>query len=247
MSRCQNSTNPPGKQQFLVRWLQGGIARFRNAVGLPQNLISDQTVERICQALEDDPLLRTTEALGLANDASLREAANTAPDLDVALSTIEGQDAMRRWVVEHRPLLVLQALGEAVSRLTSHIIEARVPQSCRISRLLLVLAFAPFVPGGADLLSKLAAILGCHEPHRMIERFTRIAIKGEDTTIDEIDHIVLSNECWSGRVSQFMEQAQSLAPQCWGRLVVSRQLMDPPVWNALWDFLLNQKEEVGGN
>jgi hypothetical protein len=210
-------------------------------------LVSDRSLERICQAIENDFLIRTAEDLALATNASLQEAANTAPDLDVALSTIEGRDAMHRWVTEHQPLIVLKALGEAVSRLAPRIVEGKVPQAHRVFRLLLVLSFACFVPRGTDLLAKLAAILNCHEPRRMIEKLTRLAMKGEHTTIDKMNHIVLSDGCWGGWVSRFMEQAQSLGPGCWGRLVLLRQPVDPTLWNALWDCLLSQQEEVDGD
>ena len=247
MSHQQISTNFPQEEQLLVRWLEHAIPRFREAVEIPQNLISDLTVEGTCQAIHDDILIRTAEDLGLANKASLHEAASAAPDLDATLSTIEGESAMRGWIVQHRPLLVFQALGKAISKLTPLIIGGKIQNPCRIMRVLLVVAFAPCFPRGGDLLSKFASILNCREPHRMIGKLTHVATKGKGAAINKMDDVILSNACWSGWALWLMERAQSLAPHCWGRLVISRQPVDPTSWNALWDSLLNPKEEVDGN
>lgn len=242
MSHQQISTNFPQEEQLLVRWLEHGIPRFREAVEIPQNLISDLTVEGTCQAIHDDILIRTAEDLGVANSHSLYEAARRVGDSNVALATLKAQNAMRHWIIRHQPLLILRALGKAVSKLTPCITEGNVQDAYPIVRIVLVLALASFFSGSAELLSQFGAILNCHEPHRMIEKFTGIAMRGESEAIKKMDHIILSSDQWGGWARWFTEQAQSFAPQCWGRLVVSRQPADPTPWNAMWDALFNNEE-----
>ena len=242
MSYLKYTTQFPKQQQLLVRWLEHGIPRFRKAAEIPQNVISDPTVERICQAIDDDILIRTAEDLGVVSSAALYEAASSIPDLNVALATVEAQNAMRQWIVEHQPILILRALGKAVFKLTPRITEGSVQDACRIVRIVFVLALAPFSPSSADLLSQFGTILNCHELHRMIEKFTVIAIKGESETIQKMDYIILSNDQWGEWSLWFMEQAQSLAPQCWGKLSVSRQRTDLTPWHEMWDSLLKEGE-----
>lgn len=240
MSYLKYTTQFPN--QLLVRWLEYSILRFREAAEIPQNMISDPTVERICQAIDDDILIRTAEDLGVASSAALYEAACSIPDLNVALATVEAQNATRQWIVEHQPILILRALGKAVFKLTPRITEGSVQDACRIVRIVFVLALAPFSPSSAELLSQFGAILNCHELHRMIEKFTAIAIKGESETIQKMDYIILSNDQWDEWSLWFMEQAQSLAPQCWGKLSVSRQRTDLTPWHEMWDSLLKEEE-----
>lgn len=246
MSHSYYPINGLGKQ-FLVRWLEQGISRFREATEVPQNLISAQTVERTCEAVSEELLTRTAEDLGVASSSSLYEAAHSVPDLDVAMSTMEAQNAMQQWVVRHQPLLILQALAKAVSKLTPSIIEDKVQDSRRTIRVLFVLALAPFCSSSAELLLQFGGILNCQEPHRMIKKFTGIAMRGESETIQKIDHIILSSSQWREWSPWFMKQGECLAPQCWGRLVVSGKPGDPSSWNAMWDSLFNDKEVADGN
>lgn len=241
MSYQEYSTDFPQKQQFIVRWLEPGISRFREAADIPKNLISDQTVQRTCEAISDDLLIKTAEDLGLANSSSLEQATHRLQDLNVALATTEAQNTMHQWTAKHQPLMILSALAKAVSKLTPHIIEGNVEDAYRTIRVLFVLALAPFSSNSGKLLSQFGAILNCHEPHRMILKFTGSVMRGDVEAIEKMDNIILSNSqpaTWSS----FTEQAQSLAPQCWGKFVVSRQPGDPSPWNAMWDSLLKQEE-----
>ena len=247
MSHQQISTNLPQEEQSLVRWLEHAIRHFREAAQVPQNLISDPTVERTCQAIDDDILVRSAEDLGVASDPALHELARLVPDLDVALASVEAQNAMREWVAKHQPLLILRALAKAVAKLTAQIAEGTIQDPRRIVRVFLVLTLASFSPSGAELLSEFGVVFNSRKPHIMIKRLGAIACKGDQETIDRMEHVILSNSRWQDWASWFIEQAQSLAPQCWDRLVISRQPADPTLWNALWDSLLNQKEGVDGN
>lgn len=239
-------TKRPEKQRFLVRWLAQGISHVRQVADIPQNLINEQTLERGCQALGDGVLIRTAEDLGLTSSPSLYKAARSVPDLNTALATNEVQNTIQQWITKHQPLLILLALEKAVSKLTPRIIEGNIEDPYRTIRVLLVLSFASFSSSGTDLLPRFGAILSCHEPHRMIEKFAGIALRGESETIQKIDSVVLSSGRWSKWSQWFIGQAQSLAPQCWGRFVASRQPGDPALWNAMWDSLLNQREDSNG-
>jgi len=241
------SANFLEKHQFLVRWLEHGISRFREVAEIPQNLISNATVERSCQAMHDDILIKIAEDLGVADSSSLYKAVRTVPDLNAALVTIEAHNDMRQWAAEHRPILALRALGNVVPKLTMHMTKGDIQKPCRIARVVFVLALAPFSSQSGDILSKFAAVLNCHEPHRMIQRFGEAAIMGDEEVIDKMDHIILSNDCWDACIQWLMEQTQSLAPRCWGRLTVSKKSADPTQWNQTWDWLLTQKEEVNGS
>lgn len=245
MSHLQYSTKS-SKQQFL-RWLQPGISRFKEAADIPQNLLSDQTVKKTCSAASDDLLIKTAEDLSLADTPFFNQAISTHPDLNITLATAEAQNIMGQRIAEQQLTLILGALAKVVAKLTVRMAEGTLQDPWRIARLLLVLTSASFSPNGTELLSECAVILNSHEPSRMIERFGAIAIKGEYETIDKIEHIILSNSRWRDWSSWFMEQGQSLVPQCWGRLVVSRQPGNPSAWNAIWDSLLNQKEETNEN
>jgi len=238
----QYSANFLEKHQFLVRWLEHGISRFKEVAEIPQNLISNATVERSCQAMHDDILIKIAEDLGVADSSSLCKAVRTVPDLNAALVTIEAHNAMRQWVAKHQPILALRALGNVVPKLTMHMAKGDIRKPCRIARVVFVLALAPFSSQSGDILSKFAAVLNCHEPHRMIQRFGEAAIMGDDEVIDKMDHIILSNDRWDACIQWLMEQTQSLAPQCWGKLSVSRQRTDLTPWHEMWDSLLKEEE-----
>lgn len=247
MCDSQYSANFLEKHQFLVRWLEHGISRFREVAEIPQNLISDATVKRSCQAMHDDILIKIAEDLGVADSSSLCKAARTVTDLNVVLVTIEAHNAMRQWVVENQPILALRALGSVVPKLTMYMAKGDIQDPYRIARVVFVLALAPFSSQSGDILSKFAAVLNCHEPHRMIQRFSEAAIMGDDEVIGKMDQIILSNDRWDACIQWLMGQTHSLAPQCWGRLTVSKKSTDPTQWNQIWDWLLTQKEESNGN
>jgi hypothetical protein len=247
LSYQQYSTNPPEKQQSLTGWLKPGILHLREVANIPQNLLSDRTVDRTCEVVADNLLIKTAQDLGLADTLFLDQAISTYPDLNIALAAAEAQKIMRQRIAEQQPTVILGALAKVVAKLTVRMAEGALQGHWRIVRVLLVLVSASFCPSGAELLSEFAVILKSHEPHRMIERFGAIAIKGEHETIDKLDRIILSNSPWGDWASWFMEQVQPLAPQCWGELVVSRQPGDSAPWNAMWDSLFNNKEATDAN
>jgi hypothetical protein len=241
LSHTKYNTGFREKQQSLVKWLEPGIFHFGAVAQVPQNVISDATLHRICEAIDDDILARSAEDLGVDSRLALYETARLVPNLDTALATIEGRDAMRRWTVEHQPILVLQALEKLVRELSTHIAKRSIQDLHRTVKIVLVLALVPFFPKGADLLSEFTTILKCHEPHRMIKKFAKIAIRGESETIRKMDDIILSSRQWDEWSCWFMGRAQSLAHQCWGRLVVSKKSVDPTPWNRIWHWLLDQR------
>lgn len=241
MSYEQYSTDCPKKQQSLIRWLERGISRFREVANIPQSLISNQTVQGTCEVVPDDLLIKTAKDLDLADTPLLDQAISTHPDLNVALATPEAQNIMRQCIAEQQPALILEALAKAVAKLTVRMAEGTLVDPWRIMRVLLVLTSTSFCPSGAELLSKFALILNSHEPYHMIGKFTSIAMRGESETIRKMDDIILSSSQWGKWSPWFMEQAQSLAPQCWGRLVVSRQPGDSSPWNTMWDSLLKSE------
>jgi hypothetical protein len=245
MSYFQYSIGTP-KGQLLVRWLKSGISHLRHEAQIPQNLVSDQTLHRACQAIPDELLVRPAQDLGLADIPSLYETAHRVPDLNMALSTIEGQNALQQWVTQYQPILILQALGKVLPKLTAYISEGAIKNPRRVVTILFTLALVPFSSSSDDLFSKLGTILNCHEPHSMIEKLSVIAMRGESQIIDNLEDVIVSNSRWGGWASWFMEEIQSLAPQCWGRLVVSRESPDPSKWRSIWDALLNWKEEANG-
>jgi hypothetical protein len=197
--------------------------------------------------MNDDILLRSAEDLDVASPPTLYELARSVPDLDVTLSSVEAQNAMQEWVAKHQPLLILQALAKVVAKLTAQIPEGRIQDPPRIVRVLLVLTLASLSPIGTEVLCEFSVILNSRQPHIMIKRFGAIACKGDWETIGRMEHIILSNSRWRGWASWFAEQAQSLTPQCWGRLAILRQPVDATSWDALWDSLLSRKEELNGN
>ena len=246
MSHFEYSIDSP-KEQLLVRWLKPGIPHLRHQAQIPQNLISDETLDRVCQAVSDDLLIKTAEDLDLSSSLSLYEAARFVPDLNAALATTEAQNIMRQRIAEQQPPLILQALAKVVAELTVHIAGGTLQAPWRIAKILLVLASASFSPCGDELLSEFAVVLNSHEVHIMIRKFGAIAMKGEHEIIDKMDRIILSNSRWADWALWFIDRAQPLAPQCWGALVVSRHPGDSSPWNAIWDTLLTQKEETSGS
>lgn len=240
-------TKPPGTQQSLARWLERGISRFKEAADIPKGLISAQTVKRTCEATNDDLLIKTAQDLGLADTSFLDRAISIYPDLNIPLATAEAQNIMGQRIAEQQPALILQALARVVAKLTAGVAEGTLQDPWRIVRILLVLASASLSPSGAELLPKFAAVLNSHEPERMIKKFGVIAMRGESETIRKMDDIILASSQWGEWSPWFIEQAQALALQCFGGLVVSRQPRDSAPWNTMWDSLLNQREEPNGN
>ena len=187
---------------LLTRYMEIGFPHLRQVSGLPEWLVPDMA--EAARNLGDQAILELAKPLGLAERTSAFLAQPPDPD---SLPVEIWQENIRRWPAIRQVLPVTMALLRACEKVDA--LERRGLLRVDLASLvrgLATISYAPFVPDGSEILSRLAAILGgsSAEPAGLLHLYTLALVKGDEDTLADIDNCILQNPAWAAWSERFL-------------------------------------------
>jgi len=191
--------------QLLARYLELGFPHVRAVAKLPGELLPD--FGNVARTLGNDTILGIGEPLGLAE--RIKAYLARAPDPS-GLSPDEWQQAIAKWPQAGQVLPVAMALLRACEKIEALERKGAVTIDSTLIHALAVIAYAPFPPKGAELLSELADILGgtAAEPAGLLERYTVALEAGDRDTMVAVEKCIMDNESWREWAERFVAAGQ---------------------------------------
>ena len=223
------------KDGLLTQYIEAGLPHLRQVAGLPEGLMPDFVA--LIRQLGDEEMLKLAEPRGLMS--RVKEPLAQAPDPDSLPAEI-WQQGTADWQPVHHVLPVTMALLHACERINALARRGALKIDSALVRGLAVIAYAPFVPNGGGLLSKLADILSgtAVEPARLLDNYLMAVITGDTDTLAGVDHCIMESPAWWGWSERFLAAGKDFPflPKVIG--------ISPPLTEGLKQVLTNMMREA---
>ena len=194
-------------EQKLVKLLKTGYPHFKEYGGLPSWLLPERSFAIVADGFGDNNLLEMARPLGLPSSMDLFNQT-------LSVNADESADGWPTAAACWPPLPVIKptaiSLFEASDRIMSQIRQGELKTDhAVISRILLVIAFAPFDPQGRDILEEIAPILDgdATSPAELITRFANAVLSGDDEIVTRVDDCINGQSTWQRWTEKMQEQA----------------------------------------
>ncbi|MFW6112661.1 MAG: hypothetical protein ACOC6S_03720 [Chloroflexota bacterium] len=221
--------------QLLARYLELGFPHVRAVAKLPEELIPD--FANVARTLGDEAMLGIAEPLELAK--TVKGYLARAPDPD-GLSSQAWQEAIAQWPAVGQVLPVAMALLHASEKVGALERKGTLTVDFTVVRSLAVIACCPFFPKGAELLSRLAELLGGTggEPASLLQGYIIALETGDSDTLDAVDGCIMENPSWREWAERLVAAGQGFPfqPKVIG--------VSPDLTNALKQVLASMVMEV---
>ena len=194
-------------EQRLVKLLKTGYPHFKEYGGLPSWLLPEHSFATVADGFGDSNILEMARPLGLPSGMDLfNQTLNTDAD--------ESADGWPTAAACWPPLPVIKpiaiSLFEANGRIMSPIRRGELKTDPSVvSRILLVMAFAPFDPQGRGILEEIATILDgdITLPAELITRFADAVLNGNDEIVTRLNDCINRQFTWQRWTEKMQEQA----------------------------------------
>jgi len=223
------------KEQSLTKWLQAGYPHFKENSGVPAWLLPERSFAVVVDNLGDTKVLESSRCLGLSTDT-----AKEMPDHE-SLSAGIWREACLDWPQLSLVSAIIMSLLESVDQvMAKHYRGELTIETQVIFRSLMVIAFAPFVSQGRDVLQDIATILdgAAANPADLIRRYTGAVLNDEPVTATRISDCIGSHREWACWADFLQKLAQSFNGDY--RLVA----VTPPLSEGLADVLADMIKEA---
>ena len=223
------------KEQRLTKLLKAGYPRFKENSGVPVWLLPERSFAIVVDGLGDTTILEGSRCLDL-----LPDTANKIPDHE-SFSAGMWREACLDWPQLSLVSAIITSLLESVDQvMAKHYRGELTIETQVIFRSLMVIAFAPFVPQGRDVLQDIAAILdgAAANPADLIRRYTGAVLNDKPVTATRISDCIGSHREWACWADFLQKLAQSFNGDY--RLVA----VTPPLSEGLADVLADMIKEV---
>jgi hypothetical protein len=221
--------------ELLTRYMETGFPHFRQVSGLPEELLPDFAV--VARELGDDTMVKLAEPLGLAERIKTMLAQTPDPD---SVPVEIWQQGIANWQYVHRVLSVSIALLHACEKVDALERRGALKIDPVLVRGLAVTAYAPFVPNGSELLSRLADILRgtVVEPAGLLDRYVMAVVAGDSDTLASVDRCIVENRPWREWSETFLSTGKDFPflPKVIG--------VTPPLTSGLKHVVVNMVLEV---
>ena len=190
------------KEQSLTKWLQAGYPHFKENSGVPAWLLPERSFAVVVDNLGDTKVLESSRYLGL-----LPNTTEEIPDHE-SLSDEMWRQACLDWPQLSLVSSIIMSLLESADRVMAKhyrgelIIEPQV-----VFRVLMVIAFAPFVAQGRAVLQNIATILDgdAANPARLITLYVNAVLNDDSVTETRISESIGRHRewvCWADFLQQ---------------------------------------------
>jgi len=220
---------------LLTQYIEAGYPHFRQVAGLPEGLLPD--VATVARLLGDERVLTLAETLGPAE--RIKDLLRQPPEPD-SLPIEVWHQGIADWLPVHHVLSVSMALLRACEKVMALERRGDLKIDAVLVRGLAVIAYAPFVPNGGELLGRLADIFGgiVLEPARLLHHYIMAVVAGDADTLASVDRCILENPAWQEWSERFLTAGKEFPflPRVIG--------ISPPLTTGVKQVLVNMIMEV---
>ena len=174
------------QERRLTKWLEAGYPHFKEYSGVPAWLLPERSFAIVIDKLGDTKVLESSRCLGL-----LPDTAKEIPDHE-SFSAEMWRQACLDWPQLSLVSAIIMSLLESIDRvMAKHYRGELTVEPQVVFRVLMVIAFAPFVPQGSAVLQNIATILDgdASNPARLIMLYVKAVLN------DDSDIATRANEC----------------------------------------------------
>jgi len=223
------------KDGLLTQYIEAGLPHLRQVAGLPEGLVPDFVA--VVRQLGEDKILKLAEPREFPSLVKDPLAQASDPD---SLTAEIWQQGTADWQPVHHVLSVAMALLHACEKVNALVRRGALKVDPALVRGLAVIAYAPFVPNGGELLSKLADILGgtVVEPARLLNNYLTAVVTNDTDTLASVDHCIMESPAWRGWSERFLAAGRDFPflPRVIG--------ISPPLTKGVKQVLANMIMEV---
>ena len=223
------------EEQRLTNCLKGGYPHFKENSGVPAWLLPERSFAVVVDNLGDTKVLESSRYLGL-----LPNTTEEIPDHE-SLSDEMWRQACLDWPQLSLVSAIIMSLLETVDRvMAKHYRSELTVEPQVVFRVLMVIAFAPFVPQGRAVLQNIATILDgdAANPARLITLYVNAVLNDDSVTATRISECIGSHRDWACWADFLQQLALSFNGNY--KLVA----VTPPLSEGLADVLADMIKEA---
>ena len=190
------------KEQRLTKWLEAGYPHFKEYSGVPAWLLPERSFAIVVDNLGDTKVLESSRYLGL-----LPNTTEEIPDHE-SFSDEMWRQACLDWPQLSLVSTIIMSLLDSVDRvMAKHYSGELTVEPQVVFRVLMVIAFAPFVPQGRVVLEDIAANLDgdAANPAHLITLYIGAVLIDDLVTATRISECIRSHQewdCWADFLQQ---------------------------------------------
>ena len=190
------------KEQRLTKWLEAGYPHFKEYSGVPAWLLPERSFAIVVDNLGDTKVLESSRYLGL-----LPNTTEEIPDHE-SFSDEMWRQACLDWPQLSLVSTIIMSLLDSVDRvMAKHYSGELTVEPQVVFRVLMVIAFAPFVPQGRAVLQNIATIMDgdAANPARLITLYIGAVLIDDLVTATRISECIRSHrewDCWADFLQQ---------------------------------------------
>jgi hypothetical protein len=190
------------QERRLTKWLEAGYPHFKEYSGVPAWLLPERSFAIVVDKLGDTKVLESSRCLGL-----LPDTAEEIPDHETFSDEMWRQTCLD-WPQLSLVSAIIMALLESVDRvMAKHYRGELTVEPQVVFRVLMVIAFAPFVPQGRAVLQNIATILDgdAANPARLITLYVNAVLNDDSVTATRISESIGRHRewaCWADFLQQ---------------------------------------------
>ncbi len=190
------------KEQRLTQLLRAGYPHFKETSGVPAWLLPERSFAIVVDGLGDTKILEGSRCLDL-----LPDTANGIPDHE-SFSAEMWRQACLDWPQLSLVSAIIMSLMESVDRvMAKHYRGELTVEPQVVFRVLMVIAFAPFVPQGRAVLQNIATILDgfAANPAGLITLYVNAVLNDDLVIVTRISESIGRHQEWT-YWADFLEQ-----------------------------------------
>ncbi len=182
------------KEQRLTQLLRAGYPHFKENSGVPAWLLPERSFAIVVDGLGDTKILEGSRCLDL-----LPDTAKEIPDQE-SFSAGMWREVCLDWPQLSLVSTIIMSLLDSVDQVMSkHYRGELTVEPQVIFRVLMVIAFAPFVPQGRAVLQNIATILDgdTANPARLITLYVKAVLNNDSATATRANECIDSHREWA--------------------------------------------------
>ena len=222
-------------ERKIKEYLKTGYPHFKENSGIPSWLLPERSFAIVVDGLGDTTIMEGSRCLGL-----LPDTANKIPGHE-SFSAGMWREACLDWPQLSLVSAIITSLLESVDQVMAKHYRGELTIDTQvIFRSLMVIAFAPFVSQGRDVMQDIAAILDgdAANPADLIRRYTGAVLNDKTVTATKVIDCIGSHREWACWADFLQQLTQSFNGNY--RLVA----VTPPLSEGLADVLADMIKEV---
>jgi hypothetical protein len=221
------------EKEKLTEYLKEGYPYFKATSGVPAWFLPERSFAIIINIMNEKRLIELSRHLQLSKDIEIPENDDLSPEM--------WQQACLDWPQLSLVKDVVTALLESVDKVLKKYYQNKLKVELKfVSRIFMVISFAPFIPQGRDILQSISMILGgnTNNPATLITQYVNSVLTDEMILTAKINELIDKYEDWSHWADSLQQSASKF--QADYKLIA----VTPPLTEELADVLTEMMKEA---